>query len=261
MMQQRPANLLTLTPRPPCRSIFSPAANGAWNMALDEVLLRTAVDEGRWTLRFYGWSAPTLSLGYFQRWDDRQRHAASLACDCVRRASGGGAIVHDRELTYSLAVPPSDRWSASAEALYGRVHQSLVTMLGQLGIEAELQAGTDKLPPAEAPFLCFQRRSGGDVIVRGSKVAGSAQRRWRGAVLQHGSVLLNRSANAPELPALNDSRADLPDWRSFAETWQPLLAESLELDWQNEEASNRELLEARLLAEEKYRQASWNRRR
>src|SRR5688500_9559950 len=90
------------------RVITDPPASGAWNMAVDEALLESAATGSVATLRFYEWHEPTLSLGYFQPAADREQHAASRACPLVRRASGGGAIVHDRELTYSLAWPLRD---------------------------------------------------------------------------------------------------------------------------------------------------------
>jgi hypothetical protein len=88
------------------RLIIDPPQNGAWNMAVDEALLLDAIEDGSATLRFYQWSEPTLSLGYFQRYADRNQHHASRNCAIVRRQSGGGAILHDRELTYSLVLPP-----------------------------------------------------------------------------------------------------------------------------------------------------------
>src|SRR4051812_36941289 len=88
-----------------CRVLFDPPAEGAWNMAVDEALGEAAAETKIATLRFYGWSRPTLSLGYFQKHDERVAHVGSAGCELVRRASGGGAIVHDRELTYSLALP------------------------------------------------------------------------------------------------------------------------------------------------------------
>ena len=74
-------------------------------MAVDETLLFDAAENGTATLRFYSWDEPTLSLGYFQRYADREQHTASRTCAVVRRQTGGGAILHDRELTYSLALP------------------------------------------------------------------------------------------------------------------------------------------------------------
>ena len=88
-----------------CRLIVDPPAPGAWNMAVDEALFEQAAKFGTPTLRFYQWSEPTLSLGYFQNYDDRRSHAASLGTAAVRRTTGGGAILHDQELTYSLVWP------------------------------------------------------------------------------------------------------------------------------------------------------------
>src|SRR5690242_1143259 len=89
------------------RLILDPPAPGSWNMAVDEALLETAADAGIATLRFYQWNEPTLSLGYFQAAAERNQHSMSSGCPLVRRASGGGAILHDRELTYSIAMRQS----------------------------------------------------------------------------------------------------------------------------------------------------------
>ena len=208
-----------------CRLIIDPPQPGAWNMAVDEWLLRSAADNGVLTLRFYQWAEPTLSLGYFQQHVDRQLHAASLACPLVRRSSGGGALMHHHELTYSLAVPASHPLAQRAEELYYAVHETLVELLQH---QASLAGGTataaGKFKLCEAtdsrgkgePFLCFLRRSRGDVLFapadphllqtndRCAKLCGSAQRRHRGAVLQHGGILLARSPQAPELLGLNE---------------------------------------------------------
>src|SRR5262245_35643732 len=126
----------------PIRLLIDPPASGAWNMAVDEVLLETAAIAGRATLRFYAWQEPTLSLGYFQSVADRHQHPASCDCPIVRRPSGGGAILHDRELTYSIALPQSQAQSKAAHDLYAVFHQSLIATLGELGIAAELYGAT-----------------------------------------------------------------------------------------------------------------------
>ena len=113
--------------------IIDPPADGAWNMAVDEALLKSANDSGQVTLRFYQWAAPTLSLGYFQKSADRALHRTSLGCEMVRRSSGGGAIVHDRELTYSLSLPGTNRWSSKQNDLYGSVHEAIVNYLQEIG--------------------------------------------------------------------------------------------------------------------------------
>ena len=96
------------------RLIESTASSAAWNMAIDQVLLDSA-DSGA-TLRFYGWRPASLSLGYFQSAADRSLHTASSALPLVRRPTGGGALVHDNELTYCLVSPVVDRFRAPRES-------------------------------------------------------------------------------------------------------------------------------------------------
>ncbi len=202
-----------------CRLIVDPPASGAWNMAVDEALLDAAVGGNVATLRLYQWDEPTLSLGYFQRYEDRHQHAASSACAVVRRQSGGGAILHDRELTYSLTLPPSHPLTRDATALYTAVHQAFIQWLApRLALakvsdwQLKLNGHPSQLAPSEEPFLCFQRRACGDLLLESVdsaatklasaayKILGSAQRRHRGAILQHGSLLIAQSRAAPELP-------------------------------------------------------------
>ena len=208
-----------------CRLIIDPAALGAWNMAVDEALLHEAAGNGLATLRFYAWSEPTLSLGYFQRVADREQHASSRRCALVRRQTGGGAILHDQEITYSLTLPAGHPLARSAPSLYAAVHDAAIAVLSAFSDHGcaptliRLKV-SPKSRDREEPFLCFQRRAPGDVLLidqpdrtqsveqstehersaLGTKILGSAQRRFGGALLQHGSLLLERSASAPSLP-------------------------------------------------------------
>ena len=197
----------------PARVIFDSPGAGAWNMAVDQSLLMSAEQNSTVTLRLYTWAQPTLSLGYFQKHADRNLHVASAACPIVRRRSGGGAILHDQELTYSLAIPSSHRWSKESSELYDLVHRIVIQLLAEDGIESGLFKDTAKQKSnSSAPepkvnidpnaFLCFQRRSDGDLVVDGSKVLGSAQRRLKHSLLQHGSLLFKQSEFTPELPGL-----------------------------------------------------------
>ena len=127
---------------------------------------------------------------------------ASQNCAVVRRATGGGAIVHDREITYSIAIPPGHHMAVKHLALYETVHNLLIQLLAYHGIQASLYKGEGRESDFAQPFLCFQRRTTGDLILSHHKIAGSAQRRYRGAILQHGSMLLSRSPTAPELPGI-----------------------------------------------------------
>jgi len=207
-------------------------------MAVDEALLAAAGEQGVATLRFYQWSAPTLSLGYFQPYEGRQLHAASHNCPCVRRHSGGGAILHDRELTYSLSLPVGQLPAGGTQSLYDAAHLTLVGALVKLLPAAaedrlQLSSGITR-PAATEPFMCFERRSPGDVVVTRSsgtdaKIAGSAQRKRRGAVLQHGSVLVSQSTAAPELPGLADLLGCSLPCEDLIDCWYPELLRKLSL--------------------------------
>jgi lipoate-protein ligase A len=179
------------------RWIIDPPADGPTNMARDEAILQfVGRGESPPTLRFYRWSPPTISLGYFQRYDEYGAlppPAGELAV--VRRQTGGGAILHDLELTYSVVLPLDHPWIAPAgsTALYGRVHSAFATVLAGYGLPI-----TRPGPEAPAgcshggPFFCFENHSRFDLLAGGRKLLGSAQRRTSTALLQHGSLILSR---------------------------------------------------------------------
>ena len=215
-----------------CLLLNDPPGPGPWNMAVDEALLQWSAASERCVCRFYAWAEPTLSLGYFQNYDQRDQHTASRQCTAVRRLTGGGAILHDKELTYSLVVPRSHPWAARRDQLYRDVHGALVAAWAGQGIDAAVIDATGA-GQGRAPFLCFQRRSPGDVVLGPHKIAGSAQRRRSGAVLQHGSVLLRRSPAAPELPGLDDLAGQGRGGASWLDLWKDLLAERLGFLWQD----------------------------
>lgn len=186
------------------RLILDEPAAGDWNMAVDAAILGNFKAEDRPTLRFYRWSQPTLSLGYFQPIQDRSKHLDSGSIDCVRRATGGGAIIHHHELTYSLTVPHASRTAKASGSLYQTMHHAIVSALLQAGITLA-RYGDRAEPESESgdePFLCFQRRTAEDLVISGYKVCGSAQRRSAAGLLQHGSLLLSASWAAPQLPGL-----------------------------------------------------------
>jgi lipoyl(octanoyl) transferase len=170
-------------------------ADGPTNMATDEALLRAAV-AGVATLHFYGWSLPTLSLGYFQKESVRHSDPLLAALPFVRRPTGGETLVHHHELTYALTVPAGARPQPWPQIM----HEVIAAALASLGIEAHLLERS-WASRVEGP-LCFHHATPGDVLVATAKVVGSAQRKHRGAVLQHGSILLASSPYAPTLPGV-----------------------------------------------------------
>ncbi|HVU90420.1 MAG TPA: biotin/lipoate A/B protein ligase family protein [Pirellulales bacterium] len=243
------------------RLIESPAAAGDWNMAVDAALMDSVAAGGPCTLRFYRWEAPTLSLGYFQAAAQRDEHAPSRDCPLVRRATGGGAIVHDIEITYSLVLPAEHPRAALAQELYQLLHETLVEVLGEWHIAATICPRGDKLSAHEEPFLCFQRRAAGDVLLGESKIAGSAQRRRRGAILQHGSVLLSKSRAAPELFGISDLGGTVVPAHDLQGAWRDRLGRRCEVCWRAEGLSVEETGRAARLVEEIYGQLDWTRRR
>ncbi|MEX0939280.1 MAG: hypothetical protein WDZ59_15565 [Pirellulales bacterium] len=244
-----------------CRTIIDPPAAGAWNMAVDEALLEAAADEAACYLRFYQWEPATLSLGYFQRHADRREHEPSRGCQLVRRQSGGGAIVHDAEQTYSLIVPQGHPLATDAQSLYSAVHEELIATLAGLGITAALCRQASPPRREGEPFLCFHRRAVGDVLCGGHKVAGSAQRRRQGAVLQHGSVLLAASPAAPDLPGLAEIAGRAVDENLLRTGWTTRLAARLNLEVQPTRLAAAQADRANALVDDKYGTAWWSERR
>jgi lipoate-protein ligase A len=164
-----------------------------------------------------------LSLGHFQRIEqlgqaeDTREHPSLRALAWVQRKTGGGAILHDRELTYSIIVPSGTEPLASSkghsELLYRAVHQEVVEGLRALGLDAKLSESCTCSPKAATksnePFLCFHRRTPVDVVLGGDqgqehKVLGSAQRRVKTGLLQHGSFLIEKSLEYRSLLGVED---------------------------------------------------------
>jgi lipoate-protein ligase A len=168
--------------------------------------------------------------------------------------------LHDHELTYSLAVPQNHPLAADRLGTYRVVHESLVRTLAKWGIVAKLfdkRPAKANAPTGREPFLCFERRASGDVIVGGEKIAGSAQRRCRGAVLQHGSILLAKSSAAPELKGLKELTAKPILVEEFLQAWLEELSGTLAVHWRHGELSEEERCRAERLVAEKYASTAW----
>jgi lipoate-protein ligase A len=174
-------------------------ADGATNMAADETLVRSAAD-GIASLRFYGWTVATLSLGYFQPHAVRLSDPRLALLPWVRRPSGGATLVHHHELTYAIALPHGAPWQ-TGEPWMRRIHRIITAALAELGLRGNVEAVGDN-PVRHGDVLCFQQYTAGDLLSGGKKVVGSAQRKYRQALMQHGSILLAQSEHTPKLPGL-----------------------------------------------------------
>ncbi|MCH8828005.1 MAG: lipoate--protein ligase family protein [Planctomycetes bacterium] len=245
-----------------CRVLIDPQPqSGVWNMAVDETLLESAIEQGTACVRVYSWSAPTLSLGYFQKTDDLPVDSPLRKIAAVRRLSGGGALVHHRELTYSIALPPGHPLAAEPTQLTRRVHAQVLNFLRCRNVSCAMRGETlpAKSPPDE-PFLCFDRADPHDVISRGAKILGSAQRRRRGAVLQHGGLLLKASSWTPHLQGVSDlfpGFAANNSGRRLAEDFGASLAAALFADPVPDKLSVDETVRVRELETTRYGSADW----
>lgn len=253
-------------------------ADGAFNMAADEVLAAEALRRHAPLVRFYGWMSPTVSLGAFQPIAEARASDAVAGVALVRRPSGGGALVHGTDLTYALAVPKSHPWGGAPQPLYDAVHAALVAILIGRGVAARLyDPGADGgSVAAQEPFLCFARRAAGDVVAArpgrpraadDPKVMGSAQRRLAGVVIQHGSLLLAANRGVGE-PARHPGLAELgaavepAEVRGLAGGWIDRFAGSLGVRAEWEEGSFRVGREREiLLAAGRFQDPGWLLRR
>src|SRR5438132_10802731 len=174
------------------RLLVDAAAGGAWNMAVDEVLLDgVAAGTTPPTLRFYEWMPPCLSLGYFQPFDVVDVDGCrALGIEVVRRPTGGRAILHDRELTYSVALPASLLGhDGGVLPSYYPLSLALQDGLSGLGVPATLAPESVGSSGQHGP-VCFDRPSAHEILLDGRKLVGSAQMRRGGGLLQHGSILI-----------------------------------------------------------------------
>lgn len=239
------------------RLIAYAEADGPTNMAADEVLAETAA-HGQASLRFYGWSEPTLSLGYFQPASARFADPLLASLPWVRRPSGGAALVHHHELTYALALPASVA-GRNIACWLSKTHRLLAD-----AIDALLGAPTARLveePSIQGDVLCFQKQTVGDVVVAGAKVVGSAQRKHRGSLVQHGSILLRRSPHAPALPGIAELTRRAFEREAIEEAFRDRCDAMLGLrleqgDWLKDERAAVERLRL-----EKFASPAWNGKR
>ena len=257
--------------------INSGAGGAAFNMALDEALFEAMPRIGKPVLRFYGWTEPAASFGYFQKFEDVER--AMLLRPLVRRPTGGGIVPHDADWTYSLVFPTSHDWySLTAIESYRRVHEWIQAAFAKLNTETQLapsckksvpssrgagEAHSEKsgignrkfetsqslLTPAPAAVLpgqCFAGYEKFDVLWHGKKIAGAAQRRNKPGLLIQGSV---------QPPPISPDRAG----------WEKAMGDvgrvEFGAEWSDLEPDTTLRERAEFLAKQKYSQPAHNRKR
>jgi lipoate-protein ligase A len=221
--------------------LHSTANNSAYNMACDEALLESMPRLGTPILRIYSWTEPAASFGYFQKYADVQR--VTTLRPLVRRPTAGGIVSHDADWTYSLVFPTAHEWySLTAIQSYERVHHWIQSAFAELNIATELASGRCKAETGQ----CFIGYEKFDVLWRGRKIAGAAQRRTRDGLLIQGSV------QPPPIPL---QRAD------WEKAMQETAADTNGVEWSNfipDKLLNEQI---EYLKAQKYSQAGYHRKR
>ncbi len=264
------------------RLIISPPAAGAWNMALDEAILESVVDhQALPTLRLYAWAPPCLSLGQAQPSSDVDlEELTARGWDLVRRPTGGRAILHTDEMTYSVAARLDEpRVAGSILESYRRLSGALLRGLELL----HLQARADQEYPLpegaqQNGAVCFEVPSNYEITVAGKKLIGSAQARRLGGVLQHGSLPLygdltriTQVLTYPDPSARETAARRLiahaatvesflgrrPTWEEAAEAFRAAFEEALDLKLIRSGPLKAELTRAEELVARKYGNPEW----
>ena len=213
----------------------------AFNMAMDEALLQAMPRLNRPVLRFYGWTERAASFGYFQPYAEVERVVQLRPL--IRRPTGGGIVPHDGDWTYSLAFPTSNEWYAlSATGSYHRVHEWVRVAFARLNFTTELAPACRKAQAGQ----CFVGYEKFDVLWRGQKIAGAAQRRTRDGLLIQGSV-------QPPLPA--PARAD---WQKAMFATVPA---TTGISWEKFEPDVPLLKRTAALMRDKYSTSEYNQKR
>jgi lipoyl(octanoyl) transferase len=234
------------------RLLRTGAGTPAFNMGLDEALLRGG---GAPALRLYAWDPPALSLGWFQPLEGFDLAAVRAAgAVLVRRPSGGGAIHHDRELTFSITAQPGrDGYPEDTVEAYRWVHAALAAALAAVGAPVTPHGGARRSTRPRDATLCFHDHIALDLVdAQGRKVAGSAQRRVDGRVLHHGSLPLLVPRLSPRSGSVALAAGREVGWDELADALAGAFAQALPAPLVAAEVDAAERAEAERLAAEVY---------
>ena len=215
--------------------------DAAFNMALDETLLEKISEIGNPILRFYGWNEPAATFGYFQKFSEVEN--ATHLRPLIRRPTGGGIVPHDCDWTYSFVVPPNHEWHLlKAEESYRRIHEWLRRAFAELKIETELALCCKKSLPGQ----CFAGHEKFDLLWRGKKIAGAAQRRNKLGLLVEGSI---------QPPPISPERDD------FGKAMRGVAEKNFGVNWTGFSPDAALLKNVTKLSAEKFARACYNQKR
>ncbi len=254
----------------------------AFNMALDELMLEwLSKGEIGPTIRFYGWSPAGISIGRFQDADKKIdfHQAAAYGAEIVRRQTGGRAVLHDQELTYSVVVPETHpAMPRSVKEAYLVISKGLLEGFRELGIEAEFAIPETSMVKTDSA-VCFDKSSWYELLVDGKKAAGSAQMRRKGIILQHGSIPIEidsvklfdlfsypsldvkqraREAFKDKAISLNAAAGKEFDFDRVKAAFKKGFEKGLGVELEPLALSDKQLMEVSQLAETKYKNFDWS---
>jgi len=255
-----------------CRFIDT-GFNGAFtNMAIDEALLINSTIP---ILRVYGWKPKSISIGYNQNLEKEinSDYCKKNNIDIVRRLTGGKAVFHDKEITYSFILPENTNLLPfEINESYKIIANSLIIALEKIGIKAEIK----KVPEKIATPICFNSSNWYELLVNGKKISGSAQRRMDGKILQHGSILIDFDYNKNNSIFNSDNNFDsinslkqritsikrelnkIVSYNELVEAIKFGFKENFDFDMINYSLSEEEMELTKKLKEEKYSTEEWN---
>ncbi len=262
-------------PRAAWRLLYEPSPHsGAWNMAVDEAILRSiAAGEAPPTLRLYAWAPPAMTLGRGQPLADADQAALQAAgYGLVRRPTGGRAVLHTDEITYMAAAPEDEpRFTGGIVNSYRGISRAIVNALERLGL-TEVRADHHAENRGFKGAVCFEMPSDYEITVAGRKLVGSAQMRIKGGILQHGTLPLTGDIArvglylverpAPErirarALTLHDALGEPVGWETAAEALRAAFAATLNLELRPGALSAAEMARIAQLRDEKYDHPDW----
>ncbi len=247
------------------RVIDTGLGGAAANMATDEALHEALEQSGKPVLRLYGWE-PSISLGRFQDTKSIRRPAMEEhGISCVRRMTGGGALVHGGDLSYSLVMPRSYLAGAGVKESYRNLCQFLIRLYEKLGLEAWFTA--DAGLEASSSSICLAANEAYDIVINGKKMGGNAQRYSKRSLLMHGSIPMHfdRDRFAPifagdsglERAACLESLCIPIEYEELAEMVVDSFWHTFDAEMEPDSLSEAESRRSDELAEKKYADEKW----
>lgn len=267
------------------RLIKSPPSSGSWNMAVDEAVLEATRDgKALPTLRLFAWEPACITLGYAQEISDVDLdRLTARGWEIVRRITGGRAILHTDELTYSVTGPEGEpRLAGDILTSYQRLSSAILAALENLGLSVQTKPKEEVQKGPMTEPICFEIPSNYEITINGKKLVGSAQARKKGGVLQHGTLPLygdltritdvlvfedeERRARAAERLLRRASTVETAlghtvTWEQAAEAFITGFSRMLNLTLEPGELSPEEMARAKELEEVKYSSLEWTENR